>query len=311
MALTLVQAPFRSLVATTYALWYQHRMIALDDLRNGFAAIAAAGDRCDLARGALAIARIAYPDLAPESALARLDALAAGVRPRLEAVAPVERRAALLADYLFDECAYRGNRDDYYDPRNSFLNDVLERRTGIPITLALLLLEVGARVGVPLEGVGFPGHFLVRVVGSERAQLLDPFFGGRAIDHGELLDRLRAFDAAGGGPAGSHPQRALAQALQSTGPLGILTRMLGNLLAIYREREAHEEALATVELLLVLHPDRPEHLRTRGLLYEQLECFSSAIADFRRYLTLAPAGLDAPGVRDHLAQLEGVAGTLH
>jgi regulator of sirC expression with transglutaminase-like and TPR domain len=286
-------------------------MIALDDLRTHFGTIAAAGERCDLARGALAIARIAYPSLAPEPALAQLDALAAGIRPRLDAAHSIERRAALLAEYLFDECAYRGNRDDYYDPRNSFLNDVLERRTGIPITLALLLLEVGTRVGVPLEGVGFPGHFLVRAVGGEGSLLLDPFLGGRVIGHGELLERLRAFYAAGGGPAGSSPQRALAQALQSTGPVGMLSRMLGNLLAIYGEREAHEEALAAVELLLVLHPDRPEHLRTRGLLYEQLDCFRSAVADFRRYLDLAPSAPSASEVRDHLTQLEGVVSTLH
>ena len=286
-------------------------MIDLDDLRPRFAAVTAPGEHCDVVRGALAIARIGHPDVTPEPTIARLDALAAGVRPRLDATAPVERRAAQLAAYLFEECGYHGNRDDYYDPRNSFLNDVLERQTGIPITLAVLLIAVGARAGVPLEGVGFPGHFLVRVVGAERPVLLDPFFGGRAIDHAELLERLRAFYGAGGGPAGSSPQRALAQALQTASPLGILARMLGNLLAIYRDREAHEEALATVELLLVLQPDQPDHVRTRGLLYEQLECFTSAVADFRRYLALAPSSPDATRVREHLAQLEGVTGTLH
>src|SRR4051812_45370567 len=122
-------------------------MIALDDLRRHFAAITAAGDQSDLGGGALAIARIGYPELAPEPALTALDALAAGVRARLDAVPAIERRAAVLAEYLFEECGFSGNRNDYYDPRNSFLNDVLERRTGIPITLAVVLLEVGARVG--------------------------------------------------------------------------------------------------------------------------------------------------------------------
>src|SRR5689334_7920874 len=286
-------------------------MVDLEDLRRRFAASAAAGGRCDVARGALAIARIGYPDLAPEPSLARLDALAAGARPRVDAAAAVEQRAMQLAAYLFEECGFSGNRDDYYDPRNSFLNDVLERRTGIPITLAVVLIEVAARVGVPLEGVGFPGHFLVRVTGSDDALLLDPFFGGRVIGRAELAERLRAFYGAGGGPSGSSPQRALAQALQTAPPLGILARMLGNLLAIYRDREAHEPALATVELLLVLYPEQPEHLRTRGLLYEQLECFTSAVADFRRYLALAPSSPDAARVREHLAQLAGVTGTLH
>ena len=157
-------------------------------------------------------------------------------------------RPILIGSWAIDGGAgkggYQGNRDDYYDPRNSFLNDVLERRLGIPITLGVVLMEVGNRAGIPLEGVGFPGHFLVRVVGTPEPVLLDPFFGGRQIGYDELKERLRAFYSASGAPSGSNMQRALPQALQTTGPLGILSRMLGNLLAIYREREAHESALA-------------------------------------------------------------------
>jgi tetratricopeptide (TPR) repeat protein len=169
--------------------------------------------------------------------------------------------------------------------------------------------EVGNRAGIPLEGVGFPGHFLVRIVGTAEPVLLDPFFAGRQIGYDELKERLRAFYSASGAPSGSNMQRALPQALQTTGPLGILSRMLGNLLAIYREREAHESALATVELLLVLWPDAPDHVRIRGLLYEQLECFASAVADFRRYLALAPEASGAAQVPEHLEQLEDVTTT--
>lgn len=286
-------------------------MLALENLRASFVRATAAGDECDLARAALVIARIAYPELDPEPALATLDALAAAVRPRLNPAATPEKRAAVLTHYLFEECGYHGNHDQYYDPRNSFLNDVLERRLGIPITLAVVLLEVGARAGFPLEGVGFPGHFLVRVPNRTGSQLLDPFFGGRPIQHAELLERLRAFYSAGGGPVGGNLQRALPQALQTIGSLGILSRMLGNLLAIYRQQESHEQALATVEFLLVLWPDAPEHLRIRGLLYEQLECFSSALADFRRYLALASEAQSAGEVREHLQRLERVTTTLH
>jgi regulator of sirC expression with transglutaminase-like and TPR domain len=286
-------------------------MPALDDLKASFVSATAAGEESGVAAGALVIARIGHPDLTPESALAALDALAAGVRPRLMASDPPERRAAVLAQYLFRDCGFQGNRDDYYDPRNSFLNDVLERRTGIPITLAIVLIEVGARAGIALEGVGFPGHFLVRVRGCPDDHLLDPFFGGRPIGYDELRDRLRAFYAASGGPAGGNLQRALPQALQSTGTLGILSRVLGNLLAIYREREANDQALATVELLLVLWPDAPEYVRLRGLLYEQLECFASALADFRRYLVLAPDAPATAEIRTHLERLEQVAATLH
>jgi regulator of sirC expression with transglutaminase-like and TPR domain len=286
-------------------------MVALEDLRASFARVTADGEATDVARGALVIARIGHPALAPEPALATLDDLARDVGDRLDPAAALERRAAALAQFLFEDRGFRGNQDDYYDPRNSFLNDVLERRMGIPITLGLVMIEVGARAGIPLEGVGFPGHFLVRVVGTPEPVLLDPFFGGRRIGYDELKDRLRAFYDASGTPSGGNLQRALPQALQSTGPLEILTRMLGNLLAIYREREAHASALAAIELLLVLWPDAAEHLRIRGLLYEQLECLASAVADFRRYLALAPDAAHAAEVREHLQQLENVATTLH
>jgi regulator of sirC expression with transglutaminase-like and TPR domain len=286
-------------------------MLPLEELRTSFARATAEGEQASVATGALVIARIGHPDLSPDAALARLDALADAVRARLVASDPPERRADVLAHYLFEECGYRGNSDDYYDPRNSFLNDVLERRTGIPITLAVVLIEVGARVGVDLEGVGFPGHFLVRVRGCHDDRLLDPFFGGRPIGYDELRDRLRAYYTASGGPPGGNLQRALPQALQSAGSLGILSRMLGNLLAIYREREAHDHALATVELLLVLWPDAPEYVRLRGLLYEQLECFASALANFRRYLVLAPDATASAEIRTHLERLEQIAATLH
>ncbi len=284
-------------------------MVALDDLRASFARVTASGEAADLARGALVIARIGHPTLDPAPTLAALDAMADAVRARLDPADALERQATVLTRYLFEECGYQGNRDDYYDPRNSFLNDVVERRLGIPITLGLVLLTVGNRAGIPLEGVGFPGHFLVRVVGTPEPVLLDPFFGGRQIGYDELKERLRAFYSASGAPSGTNLQRALPQALQTTGPLGILSRMLGNLLAIYREREAHESALAAVELQLVLWPDAADQLRIRGLLYEQLECFASAVADFRRYLTLAPDTPGAAEVRDHLQQLEDVTTT--
>src|SRR2546429_942391 len=151
---------------------------SMGGLREDFAALAAAGERTDLARAALAIARIAYPDLDPAPYLRQLDDLAAAVRPRLYPQASPEAAVAELAGYLFDECGFRGNQEEYYDPRNSYLNDVLERRTGIPITLSLVLIETGARLGLGIEGVGFPGHFLVRVAGSRGPLLLDPLYGG-------------------------------------------------------------------------------------------------------------------------------------
>jgi regulator of sirC expression with transglutaminase-like and TPR domain len=279
--------------------------------RDTFASVVAAGDDCDLARAALAMARIAYPDVDVEHYVGQLDTLAAAVRPRLASVRRDEHPITVVTHYLFDECGFRGNSDDYYDPRNSYLNEVLERRTGIPITLAVVLMETSARLGLAVEGVGFPGHFLVRVPSEGGSLLLDPFFGGRAIGHDEMLERLRTFYAAGGGPLGANLVRELPQVLQTTARTGILARMLANLLRVYLERNDHEHALATVDLALVLNPDSAEHARVRGLLYEQLDCVAAAMTDLRRYLELAPQGPHRDEVREHLARLQRVAVTVH
>ncbi len=272
-------------------------------LREDFTALVAAGERTDLARAALTIARIAYPDLDPAPSLRRLDDLAAAVRPRLFPQASPEVAAAELAGYLFRECGFRGNQEEYYDPRNSYLNDVLERRLGIPITLSVVLIEIGARLGLPVEGVGFPGHFLVRLAGSRGPLLLDPFFGGREIGEQELLARYRA---AAGADAPALPPDALAP----TGTRAILTRMLRNLLRVYLEQKDHTHALAAAELVLVLVPDSADETRVRGLLYEHLECFGAALTDFRRYLELAPEAPDAEQIRGRMARLVRMAAAI-
>src|SRR4029077_19206967 len=158
-------------------------------LRERFASLIASPS-CDLAHASLEIARIAYPDLDPAPTLEGLDTLAAALRPRLGAATAPGDAARLLGRYLFEECGFRGNRTEYYDPRNSFLNDVLERRTGIPISLSVLAIEVGRRLGLRLEGVGSPGHCLVRVAGASDLLLLDCFDGGKAVDEDTLLARL-------------------------------------------------------------------------------------------------------------------------
>ena len=273
-------------------------------LREDFAALAAAGERTDLARAALAIARIAYPDLDPAPYLRQLDDLAAVVRPRLYPQASPEAAVTELAGYLFGECGFRGNQEEYYDPRNSYLNDVLERRTGIPITLSVVLIETGARLGLGIEGVGFPGHFLVRVAGSRGPLLLDPFYGGRPIGERELLARYRTF-------VGSDAPALPPDALATTGTPAILTRMLRNLLRAYLDQKDHAHALAAADLLLVLVPDSADEVRVRGLLYEHLECFGAALGDFRRYLELAPEAPDAERIRERVARLVRIAAAVH
>jgi regulator of sirC expression with transglutaminase-like and TPR domain len=273
-------------------------------LRDDFAALVAAGPRTDLARGALAIARIGHPALDPDRHLRQLDALAAAARPALTPGAPPGEAARTLARHLFAACGFRGNVQDYYDPRNSFLNYVLERRTGIPITLAVVLIETARRLGLGLEGVGFPGHFLVRVPDPAAPLLLDPFHGGRGVSDAELLARYRALGHA-------DADRVPPEAVASTGALGILTRMLRNLERIYVDHDDCAHALEAVELLLVLVPDSPDDIRVRGLLHERLECFGAASEDLRRYLALVPDAPDADRVRARLAELARRGPTIH
>ena len=273
-------------------------------LLEDFAALTAAGERTDLARAALAIARIAYPDLDPAPYLRQLDDLAAAVRPRLYPQASPEAAVTELAGYLFGECGFRGNQEEYYDPRNSYLNDVLERRSGIPISLSVVLIETGARLGLGIEGVGFPGHFLVRVAGSRGPLLLDPFYGGRPIGERELLARYRTF-------VGSDAPALPPDALATTGTPAILSRMLRNLLRAYLDQKDHALALAAADLLLVLVPDSADEVRVRGLLYEHLECFGAALGDFRRYLELAPEAPDAERIRERVARLVRIAAAVH
>ncbi len=273
-------------------------------LRDDFAALAAQGERCDLGRAALTIARIAYPALDVDRYLAELDGLADGVRPRCARSMTPEDAVGELVAHVFETCGFHGNRDDYYDPRNSVLNDVLERRTGIPISLSVVLIETAARLGLPLEGVGFPGHFLVRVVGSAGPVLRDPFFGGRVVGDDELLTRFRA-------ASGERAPAVPPEALERAGTPAILTRMLRNLLRVFAEREDHAHALEAADLMLVLVPDSPDELRVRGLLYERLECAAAALADLRRYLELVPEAPDADAIRGRVLRLGRAATVLH
>ena len=277
------------------------------DVRDRFLALIRTGTPPALAPAALEIARIAYPDLDPGPSLRQLDGLAAVIRPHVGAAATPADAAAIVAARLRDPLGFHGNRDDYYDPRNSFLNDVLERRTGIPITLAVVLIEVGARVGVLIAGVGFPGHFLVRAEGAHGPRFFDPFFDGRELDDAALLERLRALS----GNAGAALTHVPPELLGPVTTTEILGRMLRNLLRLYLDRGEAPLALEAVDRLLLLTPDAADELRIRGQLYERLECFAAARADYERYLARAPEAPDARDVRSRLARLAQAGPTVH
>ncbi|HWP67266.1 MAG TPA: tetratricopeptide repeat protein [Candidatus Limnocylindria bacterium] len=281
-----------------------------ESLRRRFERAVAAGDGLDLARAALVIASIDHQPVDEATALTELDALAAGAQLRVGDAGPPSVRAQALMDFLFRERGFRGNHEEYYDPRNSCLDEVLTRRLGIPITLSVVAMEVGARLGLRLAGVAFPGHFLVRAAAGRGETIFDPFHGGSTVDHDELLWRLKVLAEQAGRPAPEFhavPAEFLADASRPA----IVSRMLRNLHRIYTQRDDHARALAAVDLLLVLTPNAPEEVRTRGALYEQLDCPAAAAADFRRYLQLAPQAPDAADVEKRLSRLRDTAPTIH
>jgi regulator of sirC expression with transglutaminase-like and TPR domain len=259
-------------------------------------------ERIDLARSALLIAAEEYPALDISRYLARLDQLAGEVAPRLSGVRTPAERVAVLNQFLFTEHGFVGNRQHYEDPRNSFLNEVLDRCAGIPITLSLVYMEVARRAGVAVDGVGFPGHFLVKHGGRDPV-LVDAFFQ-TVLTREECQRRLAAVL---GAEARLLPELHLRKATARE----ILVRLLGNLKVIYVRTADFGRALACCERILLVAPDAPHELRDRGLVYEKLECFGAAVADLERFLELAPDDESAEAVRERLAGLAPRLRQLH
>ena len=251
----------------------------------------------DLAEAALLIAKSAYPDLDVGRYLARIEELARDLRARVPEDSTEAELISALNRFLFEEQGFGPNVDDYYDPRNSYLNEVLDRRVGIPITLSILYIEVGRRVGLPLQGVSFPGHFLVKCKLAEGMVILDPYCGGISLSLQDLQHRLR--EARGG-----EVSRAIvAGMLVSASKKDILVRMLRNLKAIYLEQKDYARALSIIDWIVVLLPAEAGEVRDRGFAYLKLECFRAALEDLERYLQMAPAADDLDEIRGHVVGL--------
>jgi len=258
-------------------------------------------DEVDLARASLLVARDEYPELELDPYLQRLDTMAEAVRARL-GPSP-EDAVAGLNRVLFEEEGFRGNTREYYDPRNSFLNDVLDRRTGIPISLSTVYIAVGRRAGVEVHGVGLPGHFVVRVVAAGGEALVDPFNGGTVLTPQDCQDRV---DRIYGGRV-----RMAADMLAPCPPRAVLARTLRNLKAIYLKADDHERALRTAELLVLLHPGAMEEVRDRGLVLAALECYALAAADLEAYVQSVPPAPETLQLRARIAELRHKAARLN
>jgi regulator of sirC expression with transglutaminase-like and TPR domain len=267
--------------------------------------------RIELARCCLLIAEDAYPGLDVEHYLAELERLALRLRAKLPQTADAEERVMALNQFLFDELGYRGNVDEYYDPRNSYLNEVMERRTGIPITLAIVYLELGRRIGLPLEGVSFPGHFLVRLRLRSGTLILDPFGGGAPQSESELYERLKRVipqGSTGGVPVGELP---LDQFLEPATHRQILARVLRNLKAIYRDSDKPERLLEVLNRILALNPRASAELRDRGLLYQRMEAYKAAFRDLSEYLEREPDAPEFDEIRARVMDLRTLCGRLN
>jgi regulator of sirC expression with transglutaminase-like and TPR domain len=241
-------------------------------------------DQINLAKAALMVAREEYPQLPEERYLGQLDVLAEETRDRLD-----DENAHLvilqeLLGTLYNRHEFRGNKEAYYDPRNSFLNDVIDRRMGIPLTLGMVVLEVGWRLGLPLEGVNFPGHFLVRFKGDAIDLLIDPYDGGavRFEDEAqELLDRVY------GGMV-----QTRESFLKASTKREMLVRLLVNLKSIYLNVRDHGRALAAVERIQLIRPIAPGEIRDKGVILARLGRREEALEQLEAYLNVAPEASD-------------------
>lgn len=268
-------------------------------------------DRIDLTRACLLIAEDAYPGLDVESYVLEVERLALRLRGRLSRTAGAEEKVVALNQYLFGDLGYSGNAADYYDPRNSYLNEVMDRRTGIPLTLSVLYMELGRKIGLPLEGVSFPGHFLVRVRMRGGMLVLDPFSGGEPQAEQDLRDRLKRViprDATGGIPVRDLP---LDQFLEPATKRQILARLLRNLKGIYRQAEKPGRMLEVLNRALVVSPHSTSDLRDRGVVYQQLECYRAALKDLREYAAREPDAADIHEVRVRVIELSSLCARLN
>lgn len=271
-----------------------------DSLKSQFEVVVARSeDELNLAEAALLIAVDEYPQLQVAPYLQQLDEIAAAVQNRLPKGASHLQVIRLLNQYLFDEQGFAGNMENYSDPRNSYLNEVLDRKVGIPITLSVVYMEVGWRLGIPLEGVSFPGHFLVKFSHKDGDVVLDPFFKGISLSEKALEGRIRHL-LGNDVPA----RNFLPHLLMGATKKETLVRMLRNLKAIYLKHDDWLKALSCTDRILAVVPNNAQELRDRGELYERLECPRAAVADFGRYLELTPEAEDAEDVRNRLVELQ-------
>ena len=265
-----------------------------------FASLVADDASLPLIEAAVSLAQDEFPMLDTQGVLADLDQLAHKLLRRIPSDAVPVQRLRWLNRFFFQELGFGGNANDYYDPANSYLHKVLETRRGIPVTLALLYIELGSQIGLAASGVSFPGHFLVKVRMPQGEVVIDPF-SGQSLSRESLDEMLAPYKRSGALPG--RFDAPLGLFLQAAPARDVLARMLRNLKEIHRNAEDWRRLLPVTQRLVILLPDVLSERRDRGLAHAELKCDEEAAADLAAYLERADDAADRDAIAARLAQL--------
>lgn len=273
-----------------------------------FASLVADDGGIPLTETALSLAQDAYPDLDLQGELAALDLMALRLKRRIAEGTPAIQRLRLLNHFFYRDLGFAANANDYYNPDNSYLNAVIRQRRGIPISLAVLYMELGQQIGLPLKGVSFPNHFLVRMSIPAGEVVLDPLTG-ETLSKEQLQEMLDPYlEQEGIRGSGEVP---LGLFLQTASHREIIARMLRNLKSIYLQESRWQRLLAVQNRLVILLPGSIEEVRDRGLAYANLECFRPALADLEAYVAARPDAADSTQIRDRMPALRLMSRSLN
>jgi regulator of sirC expression with transglutaminase-like and TPR domain len=266
-----------------------------------FASLVSEDEHFPLTEAAIAVAQHSYPDLIVQHVFDELDLLADKVKHRVTHEMAGVQKLQILKNFFYKELGFGPNRNDYYDPNNSYLHSVIETRRGIPISLALIFMELGQQIGLNIKGVSFPNHFMMRLSLPQGEVIMDPLTG-TSLSKQDLQEMLDPYlDAQG--YRGEY-QLPLSAFLRSSSPREILSRFLRNLKAIYTQQERWERLLGIQQRLVILLPDAIEEVRDRGLALAQLDYIRPAIEDMQRYIDSSTEASDIDEIKAQIAQLE-------
>ena len=265
-----------------------------------FSSLVQSDEHFPLLEAAVSLAQDEYPDLDVQQVLGDVDQLLARIKRRLPADASALQKLRLLNQFFFRDLNFGGNVNDYYDPDNSYLNAVLRTRRGIPITLAVLWLELAGGLGLNARGVAFPGHFMVKVNLPKGQVVIDPF-SGQSLSREELAERLEPFRQRN--VTAEDFEVPIGLYLKSSPPREIISRMLRNLKDIHKTQEDLPRLLAVMDRLIVLQPDGWTEYRDRALVWAAMGDAEHAVADLETYLAHAEDALDIDAMAERLAQL--------